>query len=137
MHSSARGRRASFTAPLKPSALASRRAVLFGVGLSLASCGGSSSSPPSPTNPSTPSGSCAAGTVVSGTPNLVGTRVVAGLSSPLDLQSAPSDRTRLFVVEQAGRIRVVRAGALVAAPFLDITARIASGGERGLLGLAF
>jgi len=63
--------------------------------------------------------------------------VVAGLASPLDLQSAPGDRTRLFVVEQAGRIRIIRAGSLVSTPFLDISARIASGGERGLLGLAF
>jgi glucose/arabinose dehydrogenase len=44
---------------------------------------------------------------------------------------------RLFVVEQAGRIRVVKDGTLVEKPFLDITGRIASGGERGLLGLAF
>jgi glucose/arabinose dehydrogenase len=104
--------------------------------VSVASCGGDSS-PASPASPSTPAGSCAAGAIVSGTPGLIATRVVAGLSSPLDLQSAPGDRTRLFVVEQAGRIRVVRSGALVAAPFLDISARISSGGERGLLGLAF
>jgi glucose/arabinose dehydrogenase len=63
--------------------------------------------------------------------------VVSGLASPLDLQAAPADRTRLFVAEQAGRIRIVRGGALVQAPFLDIAARISSGGERGLLGLAF
>ncbi len=75
--------------------------------------------------------------MVQGTPALVATRVAAGLSSPLDLQSAPGDRTRIFVVEQAGRIRVVRSGAVVATPFLDLSARIASGGERGLLGLAF
>ena len=65
------------------------------------------------------------------------TRVAAGLSSPLDLQAAPGDRARLFVVEQAGRIRVLRGGAVLAAPFLDISGRISSGGERGLLGLAF
>ena len=40
------------------------------------------------------------------------------------------------MVEQAGRIRVVRNGA-IAATFLDISSRISSGGERGLLGLAF
>ena len=40
----------------------------------------------------------------------------------------------IFVVEQAGRIRIVRDGTLVERPFLDITGRIASGGERGLLG---
>ncbi len=74
---------------------------------------------------------------MSGAPNLVATRVVGGLTSPLDLQSAPGDRTRLFVIEQAGRIRIIRSGALVATPFLDIAARVSSGGERGLLGLAF
>jgi glucose/arabinose dehydrogenase len=37
----------------------------------------------------------------------------------------------------AGRIRVIRDGALADRPFLDITGRLASGGERGLLGLAF
>ena len=47
------------------------------------------------------------------------------------------DRARLFVVEQAGRIRVVRDGNLLGASFLDIASRVSSGGERGLLGLAF
>jgi glucose/arabinose dehydrogenase len=63
--------------------------------------------------------------------------VVAGLRSPLDLQSAPGDAERLYVVEQGGRIRVVRNGQLATASFLDIASRLSSGGERGLLGLAF
>lgn len=62
--------------------------------------------------------------------------VASGLSSPLLLTAPPGD-PRLFVVEQVGRIRVVRDGSLVAAPFLDLRDRVASGGERGLLGLAF
>lgn len=74
---------------------------------------------------------------VSGTPALTLRRVVSGLRQPVDLQSAPGERTRLFVVEQAGRIRVIRNGALVERPFLDITDRVLAGGERGLLGLAF
>ena len=115
--------------------MVSRLAVLTGLCLTLPSCGGGSS-PNSPTSPTTP-GSCAAGSVVPGTPNLIATRVVGGLSSPLDLQSAPGDRTRLFVVEQAGRIRVVRSGALASVPYLDLATRISSGGERGLLGLVF
>jgi len=41
------------------------------------------------------------------------------------------------VVEQNGRIRIVRGGAIVQTPFLDISDRLSSGGERGLLGLAF
>jgi glucose/arabinose dehydrogenase len=55
----------------------------------------------------------------------------------VDLQT-PGDRTRLFVVEQRGRIRILRNRALVATPFLDITDRVfAAGSEQGLLGLAF
>jgi glucose/arabinose dehydrogenase len=63
--------------------------------------------------------------------------VASGLRSPLDLQAAPGDRERLYVVEQGGTIRVLRNGQLQAAPFLDVSGRISSGGERGLLGLAF
>jgi len=73
---------------------------------------------------------------VSGTPSLTTQRVVGGLDSPVDLQSPPGDRARLFVVEQPGRIRIIRNGA-VAGTFLDIVGRVGSGGERGLLGLAF
>ena len=40
-------------------------------------------------------------------------------------------------MEQGGRIRIVKDGTLQPAPFLDISDRISSGGERGLLGLAF
>jgi glucose/arabinose dehydrogenase len=63
-------------------------------------------------------------------------QVVEGLASPVYL-TAPKDDPRLFIVEQAGRIRIVKSGALLATPFLDITARVVSGGERGLLSLAF
>ncbi|MBX7187020.1 MAG: PQQ-dependent sugar dehydrogenase [Vicinamibacteria bacterium] len=124
--------------PLNPrsSRLVARVAIAAGICASTASCGGGSA--PSPASPSTPTASsCAAGTIVPGSPALIATRVVTGLSSPLDLQSAPGDRARLFVVEQAGRIRIVRSGSLLPSPFLDISARISSGGERGLLGLAF
>src|SRR5437016_2738210 len=62
--------------------------------------------------------------------------VTSGLNSPLYL-TAPAGDPRLFIVEQAGRIRIVRAGQLLARPFLDLTDRVASGGEEGLLGLAF
>ncbi|MEX2179463.1 MAG: PQQ-dependent sugar dehydrogenase [Gemmatimonadaceae bacterium] len=62
--------------------------------------------------------------------------VVTGLTSPVFL-TAPAGDSRLFIVEQPGRIRVVKNGTLLATPFLDIVARVGSGGERGLLGLAF
>jgi glucose/arabinose dehydrogenase len=62
--------------------------------------------------------------------------VASGLTSPVDLQSPPND-ARLFVVEQPGRIRIIQSGQLATAPFLDIRTKVGSGGERGLLGLAF
>ena len=61
---------------------------------------------------------------------------VAQLSSPVFLASPPGDR-RLFVLEQVGRIRIIDNGELLPTAFLDITDRVGSGGERGLLGLAF
>lgn len=62
--------------------------------------------------------------------------VASGLAAPL-LLTAPAGDPRLFIVEQPGRIRVVKGGALLPTPFLDLTDRVESGGERGLLGLAF
>jgi glucose/arabinose dehydrogenase len=63
--------------------------------------------------------------------------VADGLASPLFAGNAGDGSGRLFVLEQAGSVRVIRDGRLVRAPFLDIGARISAGGERGLLGLAF
>jgi glucose/arabinose dehydrogenase len=62
--------------------------------------------------------------------------VASGLASPVDL-TAPANDARLFVVEQPGRVRIIRDGVLLATPFLDITGMVGAGGERGLLGLAF
>ena len=63
--------------------------------------------------------------------------VVDGLDSPLAVVNAGDGSGRLFVVERPGRIRIVKDGVLAKQPFLDIAERIASGDERGLLGLAF
>jgi glucose/arabinose dehydrogenase len=65
------------------------------------------------------------------------TPVVSGLSSPVDLQASDDSTGRLFVVEQAGTIRILQAGALLATPFLDIRSRVTFSGEMGLLGVAF
>ena len=63
--------------------------------------------------------------------------VANNLSSPVFLTSPPGDQTRLFVVEQGGTIKVLdRATGSVPSTFLTVTG-ITSGGERGLLGLAF
>ena len=49
------------------------------------------------------------------------------------------DRTRLFIVEQGGLVRIfdVTTNSLLATPFLNISGIISSGGEQGLLGMAF
>ncbi|GEM_PF-2382175 len=69
-------------------------------------------------------------------------RVASGLTRPVFAASPPNDLHRLFIVEQDGRIRILKDGALLAAPFLDLSALTLSpsdggGGEQGLLGLAF
>jgi glucose/arabinose dehydrogenase len=74
--------------------------------------------------------------IVPGTLSLGVTTVAQGLTSPVYL-TAPAGDNRLFVVEQPGRIRIVKAGALLSTPFLDITELVRDGGERGLLSLAF
>jgi glucose/arabinose dehydrogenase len=63
-------------------------------------------------------------------------QVAEGLDFPLYLTAPPGD-PRLFVVEKGGAIRVIKDGALLAEPFLDIHAQVSTGGEQGLLGLAF
>src|SRR6266850_2911320 len=63
--------------------------------------------------------------------------IVTGLSLPLFVTNAGDGSNRLFIVEQAGRIRIFQNGSLLGTPFLDIQNRVTSGGERGLLGIAF
>jgi glucose/arabinose dehydrogenase len=62
---------------------------------------------------------------------------VSGFAAPVAFVQDPLDRTVQFVVEQAGRIRVVRHGSVQPTDFLDLRAAVLAGGERGLLGLAF
>jgi glucose/arabinose dehydrogenase len=64
-------------------------------------------------------------------------QVASGLSVPLYLTAPVGDVARLFVVEKTGGIRIIKDGSLLAEPFLDLSAKISSGGEQGLLGLAF
>lgn len=63
--------------------------------------------------------------------------VASGLARPVYLTHAGDGSGRLFIVEQAGRIRVWADGALLATPFLDIRDRVTAGGEMGLLSVAF
>jgi uncharacterized protein (TIGR03437 family) len=65
--------------------------------------------------------------------------LASGLTHPLYVTHARDDSHRLFIVERAGRIRVMLPEATLplATPFLDISTKVIQGGERGLLGLAF
>lgn len=63
-------------------------------------------------------------------------QVAGGLTQPLYL-TAPAGDTRLFIVERPGRIRIVAGGVLLTQPFLDISGRVTTNGERGLLSMAF
>ena len=56
---------------------------------------------------------------------------------PVQVTHAGDDSGRLYVIEKEGRIRIVSDGALVEVPFLDITARVSSEDEQGLLNVAF
>jgi len=68
---------------------------------------------------------------------LTATPVVGGLSAPLGFIQHPADPAVQFIVEKAGRIRVLQNGVLLATDFLSLVGQIASNDERGLLGLAF
>ncbi|HLO33485.1 MAG TPA: PQQ-dependent sugar dehydrogenase [Anaerolineales bacterium] len=138
-----------------------RRLILLLV-LSIAACNGPGTSPPpTGTNPSTPTVASVTQspippTTISATPSspLPPTEtppstptfpdpnayqwqpIVSGLQRPVDLQADGSGR--LFVIEKAGRIRIIQDGQLLGTPFLDISKEVGStGNEQGLLGLAF
>lgn len=63
--------------------------------------------------------------------------ISSGLSAPVFMTSAHDGTNRLFIVQQGGIIRVLQPGSATPTTFLNITSRVLSGGERGLLGLAF
>jgi len=120
--------------------------LLFWLSLLAAACGGGGSTPPP--GATGPFG-LTARTTVSGlgfpdTPGPASAQIVRAFpnlsfSSPVCLTYAPDGTDRIFVVEVAGRIRVFpnSAGAATTTTFLDISGRVRSGGEEGLLGLAF
>lgn len=69
--------------------------------------------------------------------NLELTLIASGLNRAVGV-AAPGGDARLFVLEQIGRVRVVREGNLLPTPYLDLTSKVnAVGSEQGLLGLAF
>jgi glucose/arabinose dehydrogenase len=72
-----------------------------------------------------------------GFPPVMLLQVAQGLREPVHIAVAPDGSGRLYVVEQAGVVRVVERGQVRAEPFLDIRAQVESGGEKGLLSIAF
>ncbi len=102
--------------------IADRTLPLALFALVLAACGGSDS----PVEPVTPPADL----------TLRLEAVATGLSAPVFAGSPPGDE-RLFVVEQAGRIRIVANGQVQPAAFLDISSKVLGGGERGLLSITF
>ncbi|MGE3164314.1 MAG: PQQ-dependent sugar dehydrogenase [Planctomycetota bacterium] len=73
-----------------------------------------------------------------GTP-LTAVRVAQGVTGAVLVTAPPDDFGRLFIVQQGGTIRILNlvTGQLLPTPFLNIASQIVSGGEQGLLGLAF
>ncbi len=68
--------------------------------------------------------------------NLQRTRLFSA-NEPIAVRHAGDGSGRLFIVEQAGTIKIYNGTSLLATNFIDISAKVASGGERGLLGLDF
>jgi glucose/arabinose dehydrogenase len=73
-----------------------------------------------------------------GTQTVTLTRVLSGFNQPVSIANAGDGSGRLFIVEKSGIVRIVNNGAILPAPFLNITGLVnSSGGEQGLLGIAF
>ena len=62
---------------------------------------------------------------------------MTGFVDPIFLTHAGDGSRRLFIVEQRGVVKISKRGQVLPIPFLDLQSRVLSGGERGLLGLAF
>jgi len=119
-----------------PAAMAAASCVL-----ALAACGGSGdadddagtafATPATATEPATTGSSAAAAS------SSVRLASVGTFDTPVYVTAPRGDRRRIFVVEQGGTIRVLRAGKARPRPFLDIRSKVTAGGEQGLLSMAF
>jgi glucose/arabinose dehydrogenase len=116
-------------------------AAAFAAGGLLAACGGGSSSSSADDQPASAAATGGAAKTPPTRPEAArrGVRLVqvGRFTDPLYVTAPPGDRQRLFVVEQPGRIMIIRSGRKLSRPFLDIRGLVLSGGERGLLSLAF
>jgi glucose/arabinose dehydrogenase len=105
--------------------------VLTAVALALGACGSDGSG--------AGSGAASAAPPSAGSAKSTGVRLAAvgTFDMPVYVTAPPGEHRRIFVVEQGGTIRVVRAGKPQPAPFLDLRKQVTAGGEQGLLSMAF
>ena len=93
--------------------------------IAFAGCSGGSASSPAPVP------------VPAGWPQISLSRVAGGFVQPVHVAHAGDGSGRIFVVEQAGRIRILDNGVALPSPFLDVSSRLVCCGEQGLLSVAF
>jgi glucose/arabinose dehydrogenase len=72
-----------------------------------------------------------------GEPLLTSELVADGLADPLLVTHAPGDHNRIFIIERAGAVKILKDGLLLPTAFLDLTGQVHLMHERGLLGIAF
>ena len=63
--------------------------------------------------------------------------IVSGLSAPVAAIPDPLQPGVIYAVQQNGLVRTIQDTTILATPFLDVRSAISTGGERGLLGMAF
>jgi glucose/arabinose dehydrogenase len=64
-------------------------------------------------------------------------RIPGSYDQPVYVTAPRGDTARLFIVEKTGTIRILKNGAVLSRPFLDISGQVSRGGEQGLLSMAF
>jgi glucose/arabinose dehydrogenase len=123
-----------------------RRLVLVVLaGLALGGCSSDESAPVETTGTDTTPTTTEDGTTTAettteaaqGAPRVRLARVTNDVSAPTHLAAAPGEPGRLYVVEQEGRIVILERRRVLSRPFLDIVDLVQSGGEQGLLSVAF
>ena len=93
--------------------------------IAITGCLGGSASSPAPVS------------VPAGWPQISLSQVAGGFVQPVHVAHAGDGSGRIFVVEQAGRIRILDNGVVLPSPFLDISTKLVCCGEQGLLSVAF
>ena len=96
-----------------------------------------SATPASPPSASPRPAPAAAARAASSPPAVALQKLPGTFDQPVYLTTPRGDTSRLFVVEKTGAIRIVKSGAVLAKPFLDISGQVSKSGEQGLLSMAF